>query len=550
MKVRQVEGKIMKYILLIISVCLIQSEIHAQFHPSRFYPELFDTVQRAGIFADSKTFPDSRPVMRIKRIRDQYQSSHQRADFNLERFVVTHFDTSTRVKPITIDHRTTPSAHIQALWPVLTRHDTTEPTHASSRIRLPYPYVVPGGRFNEMYYWDSYFTLLGLEESGKSKLIEQMVYNYLFLLDNFGFIPNGTRSYFLSRSQPPFYFLMVNLYLNNKYHHDILHDKISQKTHLSWMFKKELKRLTDALEREHAFWMISEKSVSPGHPAANHMVRTGNGEFLNRYFDKRPEPRPEAYKEDIHLARESNRAHETLYLDLRSACESGWDFSSRWLADPQQLKTIQTSNILPVDLNTLLYGMERMIARSHFLLGDKENFRQWKEKAQKRGELIQQYFWDEGNGFYFDYHFKNKKHTPSWTLAGVYPLFFEIADSTQAAKVARHIENKFLKDGGLVTTLTAIGEQWDYPNGWAPLQWMAIKGLQNYGYNALADKIATRWLKLNEQVFRKTGKMMEKYNVVDTTLMSGGGEYPAQDGFGWTNGVYLRLQRQLNSDSH
>jgi alpha,alpha-trehalase len=545
MKVKRPVKKILKSILFIISIFLTEPEIYAQFYPSQFYPALFDTVQRAGIFADSKTFPDSYPKTDIEKIRNQYQSQHQRAGFDLKQFVITHFDTAVKVKPLKAAKHATPSEHIEALWPILTRHDTTRPDYATSKIQLPYPYVVPGGRFNEMYYWDSYFTMLGLEESGKSKLIEQMIYNYQFLLENYGFIPNGTRSYFLTRSQPPFYFLMVNLYFRDKFQHDVLHDKLSQNSTLSENFKEELTRLTEALEREYDYWMTGTTSVSSAHPTAHHLVRTEDREFLNRFFDKSPKPRPEAYKEDIELAQNSNRPHELLYHDIRSACESGWDFSSRWLADQQQLKTIQTTYILPVDLNSLLYGMECMIARSHYLLGDKDNFREWKNRAQKRKALIQQYFWDERDGFYFDYHFKNKKHTSSLTLAGVYPLFFKIADSTQAAKVAWLLERKFLKEGGLVTTLTATGEQWDYPNGWAPLQWMAFKGLKNYGYHELADKIARRWLRLNQQVYHKTGKMMEKYNVTDTTLLSGGGEYPTQDGFGWTNGVYLKLLGEM-----
>ena len=211
--------------------------------------------------------------------------------------------------------------------------------------------------------------------------------------------------------------------------------------------------------------------------------------------------------------------------------------------------TTKTLDILPVDLNSLLFGLENMIARSHLLLGHSMKFDDWKAKAMKRKALVNYYFWDERKEFYVDYDFVVEKKAEALTLAGVYPLFFELADSAKASRVAHFLKENFLKDGGLVTTLKNTGQQWDYPNGWAPLQWMAVKGLQNYGYHALAGEITKRWLSLNEQVFRKTGKMMEKYNVIDTTLMSGGGEYPTQDGFGWTNGVYLKLHHQLNSGS-
>ena len=129
----------------------------------------------------------------------------------------------------------------------------------------------------------------------------------------------------------------------------------------------------------------------------------------------------------------------------------------------------------------------------------------------------------------------------SWTLAAVYPLFFNIATTEQAENVAQHLEAKFLKDGGLQTSLRNTGQQWDAPNGWAPLQWMAYKGLLNYGHMTLAKKISHHWKALNEKTYAATGKMMEKYNVVDLNVNGGGGEYPNQDGFGWTNGVYLAM---------
>ena len=129
------------------------------------------------------------------------------------------------------------------------------------------------------------------------------------------------------------------------------------------------------------------------------------------------------------------------------------------------------------------------------------------------------------------------EQTGVWSLAGVYPLFVGMARQEQADSVADVIRNRFLKDGGLVSSLHHTGQQWDYPNGWAPLQWMAVKGLVDYGHNDLAGDIARRWVELNRDVFDRTGKMMEKYNVCDLSLEAGGGEYPLQDGFGWTNGV-------------
>ena len=146
-----------------------------------------------------------------------------------------------------------------------------------------------------------------------------------------------------------------------------------------------------------------------------------------------------------------------------------------------------------------------------------------------------------------DFNFSKKERTKELTLAGAFPLFFGVANREQAEGVKNVLMETFLKDGGLVTTLKPSGQQWDAPNGWAPLQWMAVKGLLLYGYQEEAKEIMKRWLALNEKVFKNTGKMMEKYNVEDLSLLSGGGEYETQDGFGWTNGVALGFKEILDT---
>ena len=155
--------------------------------------------------------------------------------------------------------------------------------------------------------------------------------------------------------------------------------------------------------------------------------------------------------------------------------------------------------------------------------------------------FTEKYFWDTATGFYMDYDFKMGQHTPVISVAGVYPLFFEIATDDQAQKVAEVIESRLLKEGGVVSTSNHTRQQWDAPNGWAPLQWITYKGLQNYQISDLGNTIKERWTSLNEQVYERTYKMTEKYNVEDLSKESGGGEYPTQDGFGWSNGVYKKL---------
>jgi alpha,alpha-trehalase len=158
------------------------------------------------------------------------------------------------------------------------------------------------------------------------------------------------------------------------------------------------------------------------------------------------------------------------------------------------------------------------------------------------------YCWDEQKGFFFDYDITEKRTTGIWSIAGVMPLFVNIATDIQAVFVQKAVREKFLKDGGVVTTLYNTGQQWDAPNGWAPLQFITVQGLMNYKYGALAQDIAGRWMRLNESVFKSTGKMLEKYNVDNIHLESGGGEYPTQDGFGWSNGVYLKFYQLFNRD--
>jgi alpha,alpha-trehalase len=144
-------------------------------------------------------------------------------------------------------------------------------------------------------------------------------------------------------------------------------------------------------------------------------------------------------------------------------------------------------------------------------------------------------------GYFFDFDMNTRKQSEIYSLAGLYPLFLHIADPIQAESVLEVIRQQFLMDGGLVTTLENTGQQWDYPNGWPPLQWIGYEASKNYGHDVLAEEIASRWLGLNKKVFSATGKMMEKYDVADTTRPGGGGEYETQDGFGWTNGVFLKM---------
>jgi alpha,alpha-trehalase len=263
--------------------------------------------------------------------------------------------------------------------------------------------------------------------------------------------------------------------------------------------------------------------------------------LLNRYWDDSDQPREESYKEDVTSAKLTKQKLPDYYRNLRAAAASGWDFSSRWFGPSQKLADIQTTQIIPVDLNCLLVHLETSIAKSYALQGNKKQQDFYLLKAAQRKKAIRKYCWNEKAGWFLDYNFRQQKQSPVETLAGAFPLEFGIATSSQAESVAKVLKADFLKPGGLVTTNNRTGQQWDEPNAWAPLEYIAIDGLTKYHQNDLAKEITNRWIETNLRVFKETGKLMEKYNVTDTQLKAGGGEYPLQDGFGWTNGVLLNL---------
>ena len=405
------------------------------------------------------------------------------------------------------------SRHVDALWPLLTRSTDKVPPF-SSALALPHPYVVPGGRFREIYYWDSYFTMLGLGP-GRLATKRDMVRNFAYLIDTYGHVPNGSRTYYLSRSQPPFFFKMVAL---------------TNPADPAKAFAAYLPQL----KREHAFWMKGASTLRSGN-AKLRVVRMADGAILNRYWDDRAAPRDESYVEDYQLAAKAGAGKQPLYRNIRAAAESGWDFSSRWFAG-DSLATLQTTDIVPPDLNSLLYGLEQAIEQGCARLRDRQCADSFHRAALARKTAILRYLWNDRTGVFDDYQWRQRRLLGNLSAATAYPLFFQIASESQARRVALTMESQLLKKGGLASTDRSTGQQWDMPNGWAPLQWIAVVGLRNYRQDRLAKTIADRWVRLVSEVYLHNGKLLEKYNVQDPGS-GGGGEYPLQDGFGWTNGV-------------
>ena len=489
--------------------------------PAQLYGELFYDVQLARVSPDDKTFVDAVPKRDPRDIVASYQRERREPAFDLNAFVAREL---TLPAAAASDFRTRPGedvrSHIDRLWPVLTRAPAPAVKY-SSRLPLPHRYVVPGGRFTEMYYWDSYFTMLGLQASGQHELLRQMCDNFAFLVERYGHIPNGNRSYYLSRSQPPFFAPMVELLVDQQ-------------------GASAYSRYLAALQKEYDFWMEGSERLSVGQPHRR-VVRLSDDAILNRYWDDRATPREESYREDVATANAIQRPKEEVYRNLRAAAESGWDFSSRWLADGKTLASIRTVDLIPVDLNSVLYRLEQTLA-SAYETASAARAEEFRTRAAARRAAIHRYLWNPDAGAFTDYLWREGRPAAQLTSATVAPLFFGLASQEQATAVATTVSAQLLKAHGLVTTVNATGEQWDAPNGWAPLQWMAIEGFRRYGDDALADTIARRWAKRNLAVFETTGQLVEKYDVTGAgPSAAGGGEYPLQDGFGWTNGVLRAL---------
>jgi alpha,alpha-trehalase len=491
--------------------------------PSITYGELYRDVELAAIFADSKTFPDMIPDAAPTAILHEYRAAKGSPAFDLATFVQQHFTGPTppgpTVNPAPPGRRLLD--YVMGLWPILQQEAISVPPYSTLQL-LPDPYVVPGGRFREVYYWDSYFTMLGLENDGEHQLALDLLNDFAFELDQFGKVPNGNRSYYLSRSQPPFFSLMVKL----------IGSADGNGAEVSYLRQ---------LRQEWDFWTEGAVELPPG-KAGHNSVRLADGTLLNRYWDDRDAPRDESYKEDVATAASSGRPPALVYRNLRAAAESGWDFSSRWLTDGKTLGTVRTLSILPIDLNCLLVHLEQTLSEAYRAQGDAAQAAAYQARALTRSEAIQRLMWDPQDGLFSDYLWEAGEFTGAVTAATLYPLFLRIATERQARVVAATVERRLLDVGGLATTLVESGQQWDAPNGWAPLQWIAVVGLRNYGFDRLAHEIAARWVHENIAGYQRYAKLVEKYNVATPGGdEGGGGEYATQIGFGWTNGVLVAL---------
>ncbi|KGN50019.1 probable trehalase [Cucumis sativus] len=430
---------------------------------------------------------------------------------------------------------------IHNFWKNLSRRVSDDLIHhpdTHTLLPLPEPVVVPGSRFREIYYWDSYWIIRGLLASKMYDTAKGIVINLISMIDEFGHVLNGARSYYTNRSQPPLLSSMVyDIYLRTG---DL----------------EFVRNSLPALIKEHKFWNSGFHSIT---------VQNGNGNHsLSRYYAMWNEPRPESSLVDEKVASKfvNNYEKKHLYREIASAAESGWDFSSRWMRDSTDLSTLATTSILPVDLNVFILKMELDISNLARAVGDYCTAEHFFEASLVRKKTINSIFWNSEKGQWLDYWLDNGsyKGAHSWDVRNqnqnVYasnfiPLWVEsfYSDSRQMKKVLKSLRNSgLLCNAGIATSMINSGEQWDFPNGWAPIQHMIVEGLARSELpeaKALAEDIAARWLRTNYVAYKHTGFMHEKYDVQKCGGFGGGGEYVPQTGFGWSNGVVLAFLEEF-----
>ncbi|XP_044760080.1 trehalase-like [Coccinella septempunctata] len=395
-----------------------------------------------------------------------------------------------------------------------------------SIIPVPYGFVVPGGRFREFYYWDSYWIVVGLLNSDMVRTVKGMLENFLWLVDNYGFVPNGGRIYYLNRSQPPLLLMMVNEYF-----------KVTKDT--TW-----LKKNLPLMEKELKFW-LEKKSVT---------FHVNNTRYtLARYNVGSSTPRPESYSEDYHTCSGLKQLslREKCYRELKSGAESGWDFSSRWMTGRRTLSDMMVSSIIPVDLNAFLVESFHIISEFFGIVGDDNKKKRWASVHEAWRKDLHQLLYNEEDGIWYDFNKATLKQNKNFYPSNFAPLWVNMFPDRNISqplgkKAIKYLikHNVFMYDGGIPTSLYETGEQWDLPNAWPPLQSLIILGLHRSGdatAKHYARRLAERWIDVNQALFDNSMVMYEKYNSEFPGEAGSGGEYEVQSGFGWTNGVILEL---------
>ncbi|KAI8343199.1 trehalase [Chlamydoabsidia padenii] len=541
---------------------------------------LLKTVQLARLFDDSKTFVDMPTKKPVSQVLEAFKALGKHPEKEkVRQFVTKHFaPAGSEMKSYNIT--TAPMTWLNKVsdpkyrgWADMLHHSWSKLAFqfdtsllcegcVSSTLPVKRPFVVPGGRFREFYYWDSFFVIEGLLQSGLNSLALDMIENFLDFVDTYGFMPNGARIYYLNRSQPPFLTEMVNLYY--------------QKTKDVAFLKKAL----PVLDKEYKFW---EKNTTVT------IQQDGRNYKLNRFNVENHSPRPESYMEDYHTVHDQNlspKQQSDLYSDLAAGAESGWDYSARWTRtkgeDKNILRTLDTRNVIPVELNALLWSMETYLADWYDKFGtdlttDKQRRRKtsfYHKQARQRLEAMDALLWNHDQAGFFDYNITQQAQSSDFTAAGLYPFWLGALPSRARGSLHRvfNSTHRLLaqQPGILSSSSFNTSMQWDFPNGWPPLQYIAINAMINVDqwlgkprYAGLAKVLAKRmaasaycsWYltggSLPYQLKKiantdDNGHMFEKFDVRSLTDSGFGGEYTVQVGFGWTNGVVLWILNRFN----
>ena len=508
---------------------------------------ILHSVQMAKVFEDAKTFVD----MRMKYDKADIESNFTALGVNpssaqIKKFVMENFspvghdlepfypedwmEKPERLNKVPDKKLREWSFTLNKLWKDLGRNITSEAREQSQRsslIVVQNPFIIPGGRFREYYYWDSYWILHGVLTCGMYNTAKGMIANYLDLVRRYGFVPNGGRIYYLNRSQPPFLIQMVDLYYS--YTNDLDFVRSNLKT----------------LGNEYNFWEIY-RSVALNVSGVRHKFAI--------YKANMTTPRPESYWHDYEIAEtlSDKNMKSKFYEAVASAAESGWDFSSRWLNQSVvrigKFESMHTTEIIPVDLNSIIYKNALSLSKFYNLTGNKPKSTEYQELANQRKLAIEALLWNEAAETWADYDVTTKSNVKAFYACMVVPLWAGLArdNKTREELVFASMKRAKVLDfpGGMPTSLNESGQQWDFPNGWPPLQHMLIVGLTKSNSMLLkneAKKFAHSWVLSNWKGFEQANYMFEKYNVTSEGNTGRGGEYTPQVGFGWTNGVILDL---------
>src|SRR3954453_22619604 len=403
---------------------------------------------------------------------------------------------------------------------------------------LPRPYVVPGGRFNEMYGWDSYFIQVGLLRDNKLDLAKDMADNALYEVKHYGKVLNANRTYYLSRSQPPFLTEMVLGVYRRTHDRQWLENALPQieKYYQIWVTEPHL-------TKESGLARYFDLGEGPA-PEVVSAERDPNGkthyELVKAYFKSHTVT---DYDVSQYYDRRTDGLKPLFYKGDRSMRESGFDPSNRFGEF-----NIDIIHYDPVCLNSLLYLAEQQTAEILDILGKGDEAGKWKERAKERAGRINKLMWDEKDGFFYDYNFVGKRVRKYHFLTPFYPLWAGLASKRQAARGVQNLE-LFERTGGLQTSTNSSGNQWYAPFGWAPVQLIAVDGLRRYGFTEEAERVSMKFLKLVRSEFLRQGFIVEKYDVVqggsNVSSKIHYGYSANQAGFGWTNAAFTTLYDEL-----